>query len=150
MALPASPDRAASDRRFRLLVALGRAVAAAAMVVAVVATTTEEDTPATQAGRTNVVEHLLPLNGASVLRQAELGADLAPGYEGTLVVNGTEIPRDQLRLVPEQNQVYFTPGEGKVIEELPGGRNEVKVVAWRSAQGRGVDDQVTTWHFDVT
>ncbi len=66
------------------------------------------------------MEHLVPRNGAEVLRQSELGIDLAPGYEGTLVVNGVEMPTAQLRLVPEQNQVFFTPGEGKVIDELPG------------------------------
>jgi hypothetical protein len=150
MALPTSPDRAASDRRFRLLVALGLVVAAGAMVVAVVATSTEEDTPPTQSGRTNVVEHLIPLNGASVLRQAELGVDLASGYEGTLVVNDQEIPADELRVVPEQNQVFFTPGEGKVIEELRGGRNCVVAIAWKSSVGRGVADERTTWCFDAT
>jgi hypothetical protein len=150
MALPANPDRAASDRRFRLLVALGVAVAAAAMIAAIVRTSTDEDTPPTASGKRTVVEHLIPLNRAEVLRQAELGVDLAPGYEGTLIVNDLEIPQDELRLVPEQNQVFFTPGEGKVIEELPAGRNCVVALAWRSEVGRGPDDERTTWCFDVT
>ncbi len=150
MALLANPDRPASDRRFRLLVGLGLLVAAGAMLAAVLATDTDEDTPPTQSGSRTVVEHLIPRNGAEVLRQAELGVDLAPGYEGTLIVNGTEIPSDQLRLVPEQHQVFFTPGEGKVIEELPAGRTCVVALAWRSAVGRGPDDERTRWCFDVT
>jgi hypothetical protein len=150
MALPANPDRAASDRRFRLLVGLGLAVAAAAMTAAVLATQTDEDTPPTASGKRTVVEHLIPLNGAEVLRQSELGVDLASGYSGTLVINDVEIPKVQLREVPELNQVFFTPGEGKVIEELPAGRTCVVAIAWRTASGRGVDDERTTWCFDVT
>jgi hypothetical protein len=150
MAAPASPDRAQSDKRFKLLVGLGLLVAAGAMLAAVLATDTDEDTPPTASGKRTVVEHLKPLNGAEVLRQAELGVDLAPGYEGTLVVNDVEIPANQLRTVPEQHQVFFTPGEGKVIEELPAGRTCVVAVAWRSAVGRGVEDERTTWCFDVT
>ena len=120
------------------------------MAAAIISTNPDEDTPPTQSGRRDVVEHLIPPQDSQVLRQAELGADLAPGYEGTLIVNDQEIPPAQLRIVPEQHQVFFTPGEGKVIEELPAGRTCVVAVAWRSALGRGVDDERTTWYFDVT
>ena len=150
MATPANPDRAASDRRFKLLVILGVLVAAGAMAAAVIRTETDEETPATQSGKRTVVEHLIPRAGSEILRQQELGVDLAPGYEGTLVINDVEIPRDQLRLVPEQHQVFFTPGEGKIIEELPAGRTCVVAIAWRTAVGRGADDERTTWCFDVT
>ena len=85
-------------------------VAAATMAVAVMRTNTDEDTPAAVAGRPDVVEHLIPPNGTQQQRQSELGIDLAPGYEGALSVNGVSIPTDELRLVPEQNQVFFTPG----------------------------------------
>ncbi len=151
MAAPVpSPDRSAADRRYRMLVALGLLVAAGAMLAAILRTDTDEDTPPTSSGRRDVVEHLLPPDGSEILRQAELGADLAPGFEGVLVVNEVEIPADQLRLVPEQNQVFFTPGEGKVIEELAAGRNCIVVVAWRSSVGRGPDDERTRWCVDAT
>ncbi len=58
-----------------------------------------------------------------MVRQAELGVDLAPGYDGTLAVNGVEIPVEEQRRVPEQNEVYFTPGEGKAVERLLAGPN---------------------------
>jgi hypothetical protein len=147
---PLPSDRSAADRRYRIFVGVGLLVAAAAMAAAVIRTQTDEETPATQSGRRDVVEHLKPFQNAQVLRQAEMGADLAPGYEGTLIVNDIPIPQDQLRLVPEQNEVYFTPGDGKVIEELPGGRTCVVVVAWQSSLGRGADDQRTRWCFDVS
>ena len=56
-----------------------------------------------------------------MLRQAELGIDLAPGYDGTLAVNGVDIPVEDQRRVPEQNEVFFTPGEGKAVEQLLAG-----------------------------
>ena len=73
MALPSNPDQAASDRRFRILVALGVLVAGAAMLAAVLATSTDEDTPPTASGKRTVVEHLIPPNGSEVLRQRSSG-----------------------------------------------------------------------------
>ncbi|MDP1820979.1 MAG: hypothetical protein Q8K58_13965, partial [Acidimicrobiales bacterium] len=118
--------------RYRVLVALAVLAAIGALAAAVMRTDTGEDEPATVAGRPDVVEHLIPPSGTEFLRQSELGIDLAPGYEGALAVNGTEIPEDQLRLVPQQNQVFFTPGAGKVIEELRAGPACVIAVVWKT------------------
>ena len=85
-----------------------------------------------------------------MIRQAELGIDLAPGYEGTLEVNGVEIPDEELRLVPAQNEVFFTPGEGKAVEELRAGPNCATAVVWRSAIGRdAATDQTFSWCFEA-
>src|SRR3546814_5933675 len=94
-----------------------------------------------------MVEHVYPTNGDQVLRQSEIGVDRGPGYEGDLVVNGQPIPEEELRRVPEQNQVFYLPGKGTTFEELPGGTNCVTAIAWRSATGRGVDDQTFSWCF---
>lgn len=139
-----------SSLRYRIGVAVAVAVAAAAMAAAVMRTNTEADVPPAVAGRPDVVEHLIPPSGTQFLRQSELGIDLSPGYEGRLAVNGTEIPTEQLRLVPEQNQVFFTPGEGKVIEELQAGPACVVAVVWRSADGMGTADKTFRWCFEVT
>ncbi len=150
MPSPDHPPRRLSEGRYRLLIGAMVVAALAALYAGVQATETDENDPATVAGRRDVVEHLVPNEGDSVLRQAELGIDLAPGYEGTLLVNGVEIPTDELRLVPEQNQVFFTPGAGKVVEELRAGRNCAAAVAWRSAVGRGTRaDETFTWCFDA-
>jgi hypothetical protein len=136
--------------RYRVFVAAALLVAAAAFTAAILATQTDDDPPVTVSGRPDVVEHVIPPDGAAVQRQAELGIDLAPGYEGRLVIDDLEIPEDQLRLVPEQNQVFFTAGEDKVIEELEAGRTCVTAIAWRSAVGRGVADQRIRWCFTVS
>ena len=144
-----APRPRLSDTRFRLLIA-GMVVAAlAALFAGVRATDTGSDDPVTVAGRPDVVEHLIPRAGAEVIRQAQLGIDLAPGHEGTLVLNGVAIPTDELRLVPEQNQVFFTPGEGKVVEELDAGRTCVDAIVWRSEDTRGPQDQRFRWCFEA-
>lgn len=144
------PPRTAADRRFTVYVTFAVLVALGILAFAGFAANTDDDPPPVIRSRPEVVEHLVPRSGASVLRQAELGIDLAPGYEAALVVNGIEIPAEQTRAVPEQNQVFFSPGQGKVIEELQGGETCVVAIAWRSAQGRGVADQRFQWCFDVT
>lgn len=151
MATADKPPPTAADRRYRLLVALALVLAAAAMAVAVAATNTgDQDDPASVSAAPEVVEHLVPPAGSEQLRQSEIGIDLAPGYEAALIVDGVAIPTDQLREVPEQGQVFFTPGKGKVIEELEGGQVCVVAIAWKSSVGRSAQDQPFQWCFDVT
>ena len=139
-----------SANRYRALVAIAIAAAGVALYLGVRATDTDgEDRVAVQSGP-DLVEHVYPRNGDRVLRQSEIGIDLAPGHEATLIVNGQPIPDDELRRVPEQNQVFFQPGEGTTFPELPAGRTCVAALVWRSAAGRGVDDQTVRWCFEAS
>jgi len=138
-----------SDTRYRALVALALVAAGVALFLGVRSADTGSDEPPIVASRPDVVEHLYPENGDQVLRQTELGIDLAAGYEGTLVVNGQPIPDDEQRRVPEQNQVFFQPGEGTVFPELPAGQNCVTALVWKSSEGRGEADQTFSWCFDA-
>ncbi|MDQ2649385.1 MAG: hypothetical protein M3Z03_07515 [Actinomycetota bacterium] len=144
------PAWPASSTRYKIGVAVALAAAAGAFYLAASRTETDRDDPVEVTSRPDVVERLIPFSGASILRQQELGVDLAPGYEGTLFINGIEIPADEQRRVPEQNAVYFTPGEGKTVEELQAGPNCVVAVAWKSSTGRGVADEPFRWCFDAT
>ena len=87
--------------------------------------------PVLESGAPDIVELLQPPSGNQVLRQAQIGIDLAAGWTGVLIVNGTEIPESQLLRRPELNQVFFSPQEGAVIETLPAGRNCVVAEIWR-------------------
>jgi hypothetical protein len=138
-----------ADRRYRLLIAGGLAVAAIAMFFAVSRTDTDDPPPPSVASRPDVVQQLIPRSDAEALRQSELGIDLAPGYEGLLTVNGIAIPSDETRYVDAENQLYFTPGPDKVIEELEAGQTCVVATVWRSEDGRGERDQQFRWCFDV-
>ncbi|MBW3574194.1 MAG: hypothetical protein KY450_04905 [Actinobacteria bacterium] len=98
----------------------------------------------------DAVEQLVPARGAQVLRQTEVGIDLAPEWTALLVINGVEIPEDQLRRVDAQNQVFFTAGPGKEIEELPAGTVQVTALIWRPVAGETRDDaDQVQWSFEV-
>jgi hypothetical protein len=142
--------RRLSDARYRLFLVLAIGGALGALVLGYRATQPDDVAPITVSARPDVVEQLLPRSGAEVIRQAELGIDLAPGYEGRLVLNGVEIPVDELRLVPEQNQVFFTPGEGLAVERLDPGPNCVTAIVWESAVGRDpATDEAFQWCFEA-
>ena len=136
-----------SQGRYRLLIGVLVVGAGVALLAALRATETGDDAePASE-----VVERLIPQNGDEVLRQAEIGIDLAPGYEGTILLNGVEIPVEDQRRVPEQNQVFFTPGEGKAVERLLAGPNCVTAIVWKASDGRGTSrDQSVPWCFEAT
>lgn len=98
----------------------------------------------------DAVEQLVPPRGDQVLRQSEIGIDLKPGWTAALVVNGVEIPEDQLRRVDAQNQVFFTAGPGKEFEELSAGTVTVTALVWRPVDGETRDDaDAVTWTFQV-
>jgi hypothetical protein len=80
---------------------------------------------------------------------ASVGIDLATGWGGTLVIDGVEIPEDELDLTPELGLVEFTPGEGRTVDALRPGRNCVSAVIWRLSDGRGVADRTVPWCFEV-
>ncbi len=113
-------------------------------------TQTGEPDIAETGGDPRVVELFVPSEGSEVLRQAQVGIDLTSDFTGTLVVNGTEIPEDQLQRRPELNQIFFQPGEGQVIERLAPGRNCVQAVIWRLDRSRANARPPIEWCFQVT
>ena len=146
---PSLPPRPPSSWRYRAGVTAALLAAAAALFLGIRATDTDDPSP-TLNGRPDVVERVVPRQGAEVLRQVEIGIDLAAGYEAGLILNGTAIPTDELRLVPEQNQVWFAPGPGRTFETLPTGQSCVTAVVHKSADGPGDRDLTFQWCFDVT
>jgi hypothetical protein len=137
-----------SSGRYKWLV--GGLVVAAAIVFAVGVAATDLNKP-DDAPQSEVVEHFIPEPDAEVLRQAELGIDLAVGYEGTLAVNGVDIPEEEQRLVPQENQMFFTPGEGQSVERLLAGRNCVTATVWKSSEGADTPNKRSfSWCFEAT
>ncbi|MEA3018529.1 MAG: hypothetical protein QOI47_53 [Actinomycetota bacterium] len=97
------------------------------------------------------VEQLIPADGSpNVLRQAEIGIDLAPGWTGSLAINGHAIPDDQLRRNDPLGQLFFSPGQGKEIEQLPAGEVIVVASVWRPVDGEtAADARQVVWRFRV-
>lgn len=146
------PDDAPRDSlRYRIVVALVLVVAAGLFTAAVMTAQTDTaDDQVAQSGETGrIVERLIPERDEQVVRQAAIGVDLAAGWTGTLVVDGREVPADELTERPDLFQITFTPGEGKVVEELTAGTNCVAAIVWRLATGRGSSDRTVRWCFEV-
>jgi hypothetical protein len=104
-----------------------------------------------KAGRIDsAVEQVVPGDGDAALRQSQIGVDLEPGWTGVLAVDGTEIPEDQLRRNEPLNQVFFTPGEGQVIEELDPGSHNASALIWRTASQTRNEGRTVNWSFRVS
>ena len=142
-------DTSPYSTRFRVVAALVFAVAVALLVVAVTGLDDGNEDPVLRGGDRAVVENLIPRRDAQVPQQSSVGIDLVTGWDGTLVIEGVEIPRDQLVLTPEIGLIEFSPGSGKAVEELASGETCVTAIIWRVSDGRGVDDRTIPWCFDV-
>ena len=148
MSTPMQAPSPMSPGRYRALVAVLVVGAVTALVVGIAVIDTTDPDDKTQS---EIVERFIPNANEEVLRQAELGIDLAPGYDGTLAVNGVDIPVEDQRRVPEQNEVFFAPAEGKAVERLLAGPNCVTATVWRAADGPGTDqDRTFSWCFEAT
>jgi len=149
----------------KLAISLGVVVAIALFVVGFsMARTGDEATPLIT---DPAVERVIPQQGALVLRQSQVGIDLAPGYRGVLVIDGQELPTSDLVAVdpaaggtvpavppgaqfdPAQNTVVFTPREGALIEEFSPGPHTATAVFWKLDQSRE-QARSFTWHFKVS
>ncbi|HEY3000203.1 MAG TPA: hypothetical protein VGJ43_16590 [Acidimicrobiales bacterium] len=135
--------------RFKLVAAAVIAVALVLIGVAFSALSNSEDDPVLTEADAKVVDNLIPRRNAQVPQQSSVGIDLAVGWSGTLVVDGTEIPEDELQVTPQIGLIEFTPGPGKAVEEYQAGQNCVTAIIWRIADGRGVADRNIPWCFQV-
>src|SRR6478752_6125926 len=127
-----------------IVLALGAAIAF--FMFATRRTVTGVDGPASDPA----VVRQVPGPGDRVLRQTQVGAELKPGYDGRISVNGQEVPEDQMEgaLDPNsktaqefgvrpnnRNQVFFQPGPGKVIGQFSGREVSITVRFWKESDG---------------
>ncbi len=99
--------------------------------------------------RPQAVRTVSPDPGTLQLRQTEIFAELQPAYRGTLSVNGTVIPDDQLDVIDGLNRISFTPGEGRELEELPPGRTCAEV-SFEQITDPDVEPGRYRWCFNVS
>ncbi len=166
---PPPPEPARSTSRERrewppllrwalIVLALGAAIAF--FMFATRRTVTGVDGPASD----RAVVKQVPGPGDRVLRQTEVGAELRPGYDGRITVNGQEIPEDQMEgaLDPNskeaqdfgvrpnnRNKVFFKPAPGKAIASFSGREVTITIRFWKESDGPG-KARTITWQFAIT
>lgn len=106
----------------------------------------------------------VPAPGAHVLSQTSVGAQLLPGYDGRIIIDGRNIPEDQMDGAAPQgspaydprygvrpnnkNKVFFTPGPAKVIDRYRTGEVHITIRFWRIADGPSAARTIS-WAFFV-
>lgn len=140
-----------SDTLRRGLVVLAVLALLAGVVFAFTLVDTDDGTNDIAVTDAGPVEQLIPPRDSEILRQEAVGVDLRPGWTGVLIVNGVEIPEDQVDddNVASLGQLLYTPGAGKVIERFEAGENCVTAVVWRVQESRA-DSRNVPWCFNVT
>ena len=121
------------------------ALAVGGMVIAI---TNGRTSPTALSDREAAIDALVPNQGADVLRQSTVGIDVAEGYMARLIVNGVQIPDDQIDADMGLGRFFFTPGPGQVIETLNGGQNCVVALYWLAAAG-SESAESTRWCFSA-
>ena len=119
-----NPDLEDHDHtvRRRIVMTLIAAAAVAGFVFVFTAPKDEERQ------RPAAIESVFPDAGSRNLRQVAIVADLAPGYTGFLLLDGVEVPRDDLQIVDPLNTVTLAPQPGSDYEQLGPGPHCATIV----------------------
>ncbi|HEX2273767.1 MAG TPA: hypothetical protein VHG90_07835 [Acidimicrobiales bacterium] len=141
----ASPARRPSPAPLRRRIVLSLIVAAAVAVLVFAFTAPD---PKNEEPKPDAVEMVFPQPGDRDLRQAEIVADLAPGYTGYLLIDGVEVPQDDIRFVDALNRVSLEPTEDSDYRVLASGRHCATVVYRRIGEPREQSNSYR-WCFSV-
>ena len=99
------------------------------------------------------IEYLVPVPGAVIRPQEDVGADLKDTYTGALFIDDVRIPQDETKFTPGLGQVSYRPGPDKEIEALRPGHHYATIHFW--PQDKGDEDAARaagvvksyTWQF---
>ena len=107
--------------------------------------------PEPQQVRTRGIVRVFPEPGTPHhLRQDAVGAELDFGWEGRMEIDRRNIPDDQIDKIPGINRLSFTPGPGKEIEALDGGRHCIDFYYWPAATGPESAGPPRSWCFNAS
>jgi len=105
----------------------------------------ESDTTQKEATLPLRIDSITPERGQ--ILQDEIVVDLDNTYTGVLVIDGAEVPEDQLTRVVDLGQVSFRPGPGKDIEKFQPGQHTVVVLYWENGRNRPAKPDAFSWTF---
>jgi hypothetical protein len=97
------------------------------------------------------VDRLIPASGSEVLRQSQVGIDVADGYDAYLQINGVEVRTAEDGLIKDLGTglILFQPGPDRPVEELNTNQNCVVAFVFDQLEGPSAAQPVT-WCFEAT
>jgi hypothetical protein len=95
------------------------------------------------------VRQVRPAPGSIAAPQADIEVSLRSGLTGVLVLNGTRLPEDQLVIDTATSTITFRPAEGKEVERLAAGRNDLAVLYWSQTEAEPPRPESFGWSFQV-
>ena len=105
------------------------------------------DTSDTARSFPGTVAAVLPEPGSLSRLQDTVAADLRDDLTGVLVIDGVEVPEDQLERVVALGQVSFRPGPDQDLTRFEPGVHTVTVVYWKQGKMRPTRPDSYTWSF---
>jgi hypothetical protein len=97
----------------------------------------------------SAVQTASPGPGELARPQATISVDLRDDLIGVLLVDGVEIPEDQLERVVPLGQVSFRPGADREFARFSPGTHRVTVLYWNQRDLRPERPASATWDFRV-
>jgi hypothetical protein len=94
----------------------------------------DTDTRNERVGFPTAVEDVTPRPGELIRQQDTVTADLRDGLTGVLLIDGAEVPLDQLEIVKPLSQISFRPGPGKDLTKFEPGSHTATVLYWVGTQ----------------
>lgn len=133
-------------------------------IMAFVVANTDDTTSLAVSGNP-AIDRLIPSPNSEVLRQTQIGIDLAPGFEAELIINDVPIPPDQINVLrsgedPDLsnevagafsttlNQFLYQPLRGRAVPQLNSDLNCVVATFWPIADPTNIE--TVEWCFTVS
>jgi len=105
------------------------------------------DTSTTQRTLPSAIESVSPEPGSVRPLQDAVSVDLRDGLTGVLVINGVEIPEDQLERGEALGIVTFRPGPDREFTRWSAGDVPVQVLYWSATEDRPPAPDTYSWSF---
>jgi hypothetical protein len=119
----------------------------AVLNLGVILVANSDTTPGGKAALPTDIESISPENGALAGLVDDVTVNLRDNLTGVLVIDGVEIPEDQLDRVEELGVITFRPGADKEISRFRAGDNTVVVKYWPRTKPRPDKPASFGWRF---
>jgi hypothetical protein len=108
-----------------------------------------DTTPPAPVGQPTSVVSVLPSPGSLARPQTTLDAQLQTNLTGTFVLDGQEIPLNQLEQSVTTGEIAFRPGPGKLLGQFAPGTHAVTIEYWLATRPRPTNPGHFSWTFRV-